>query len=221
MYAGSPAMFERDLFTDASAPLPLPSGLMWRPGFALRWEGPLLEALADIIAAAPWRHMATPGGQRMSVAMTNCGPLGWVSDRGGYRYSTVDPQSGQRWPALPAVIRTLGVAAAREAGYAHFEPDACLINRYAPGARMSLHQDRDEPDRTAPIVSVSLGLPVIFLFGGLTRRAPALRLPLAHGDVVVWGGPARLAYHGVAAVADGQHPKLGRQRINLTLRRAG
>ena len=214
-------MFEPELFPSASALLPLPPGVTWLEGFALDWEDALIGALAQIIKAAPLRHMLTPGGQRMSVAMTNCGSLGWITDRHGYRYAALDPDSGRPWPALPEVIRELAAAASLAAGYPSFEPDACLINCYAPGARMSLHQDRDERDFSAPIVSVSLGLPATFLFGGLTRRERPQRLPLAHGDVVVWGGPARLAYHGVAPVADGQHPKLGRQRINLTLRRAG
>ena len=213
-------MLEPDLFTRTAAPLPLPEGLAWLEGFALAWEDALLESIARITAAAPLRHLTTPGGQQMSVAMTNCGPLGWVSDRRGYRYSETDPESGEPWPALPEAFRDLGAAAARAAGFASFDPDACLINAYAPGARMSLHQDRDERDVSAPIVSVSLGLPAVFLFGGQTRRDRTLRLPLAHGDVVVWGGPARLAFHGVAPVADGQHPRLGRQRLNLTLRRA-
>ena len=213
-------MLDTDLFTRTAAPLPLPVGLTWLEGFALAWEDALLEAIARITAAAPFRHLTTPGGQQMSVAMTNCGPLGWVSDRRGYRYSETDPESGEPWPALPEAFRDLGAAAARAAGFASFDPDACLINAYAPGARMSLHQDRDERDVSAPIVSVSLGLPAVFLFGGQTRRDRTLRLPLAHGDVVVWGGPARLAFHGVAPVADGQHPRLGRRRLNLTLRRA-
>ena len=213
-------MLEPDLFTRTAAPIPLPEGLTWLEGFALPCEEALLEAIARITTAAPLRHLTTPGGQQMSVAMTNCGPLGWVSDRRGYRYSATDPERGEPWPALPAVFRDLAAAAARAAGFASFEPDACLINAYVPGARMSLHQDRDECDFNAPIVSVSLGLPAVFLFGGQTRRDRPLRLPLAHGDVVVWGGPARLAFHGVAPVADGQHPRLGRQRLNLTLRRA-
>ena len=213
-------MQESDLFTAGDAPRPLPAGLAWLEGFALPWEDALLEAITRVTAEAPLRNLMTPGGQRMSVAMTNCGPLGWISNRRGYRYSAMDPQSGAPWPALPAPLREVAVAAAEAAGFESFEPDACLINAYAPGARMSLHQDRDERDFTAPIVSVSLGLPAVFLFGGDTRRDRPLRLPLTHGDVVVWGGPARLAFHGVAPVADGQHPRLGRQRINLTLRRA-
>lgn len=201
-------------------PVHLPPGVRWLEGFALEWEDALLAALDRILAAAPLRHMVTPGGQPMSVAMTNCGALGWISDRRGYRYAERDPQSGEPWPALPEPIGELAAAAANTAGYGRFEPDACLINAYAPGARMSLHQDRDESDFSAPIVSVSLGLPATFLLGGPTRRERPLRMPLAHGDVVVWGGPARLAYHGVAPVAEGQHPKLGPRRINLTLRRA-
>ncbi len=213
-------MTELKLFTDTDAPLPLPPGVTRLAGFALDWEDELLEAIARVVAAAPLRHMITPGGQSMSVAMTNCGALGWVSDRQGYRYSSLDPQTGQPWPDLPPSIRRLAVGAADAAGYLHFDPDACLINRYEPGARMSLHQDRDERDPKAPIVSVSLGLPATFLFGGLTRRDRPIRFSLAHGDVVVWGGPSRFAFHGVAPVSDGQHPRLGRQRFNLTLRRA-
>ena len=213
-------MQESDLFTSSDAPRPLPPGLVWLERFALAWEDALLEAITQIVVAAPLRHLRTPGGQRMSVAMTNCGPLGWLSDRRGYRYSATDPQSGKPWPALPTPLQALATAAAQAAGFESFAPDACLINAYGPGARMSLHQDRDEDDLSAPIVSVSLGLPAVFLFGGRTRRDRPLRLPLTHCDVVVWGGPARLAFHGVAPVADGQHPRLGRQRINLTLRRA-
>lgn len=213
-------MTELDLFADADAPLPLPAGVRRLMRFALVWEDALLEEIARVVAAAPLRNMVTPGGQPMSVAMTNCGALGWISDRGGYRYSRLDPLTGRPWPALPPTIRRLALEAAGAADYANFDPDACLINRYVPGARMSMHQDRDERDRSAPIVSVSLGLPATFLFGGLMRRDRPIRFPLAHGDVVVWGGPSRLAFHGVAPVADGQHPHLSRQRINLTLRRA-
>ncbi len=213
-------MTDLDLFNDADAPLPLPPGVARLAGFALEGEDELLEAIASVVAAAPLRHMITPGGQTMSVAMTNCGTLGWISDRRGYRYSSLDPHTGQPWPDLPSSIRRLAMTAAETAGYLHFDPDACLINCYQPGARMSLHQDRDERDRSAPIVSVSLGLSANFLFGGLTRRDRPIRFPLAHGDVVVWGGPSRLAFHGVAPVANGNHPRLGRQRLNLTLRRA-
>lgn len=180
----------------------------------------LLADVQAIIATAPWRHMITPGGLKMSVAMTNCGTVGWVSDARGYRYDPIDPLSGNPWPEMPASFRQLATTAAAQAGFAGFEPDACLINRYAPGTRLSLHQDRDERDFTAPIVSVSLGLPAVFLFGGMRRAEKPQRVRLAHGDVVVWGGPSRLAFHGVAPLADGDHPLLGRLRINLTFRRA-
>jgi len=164
--------------------------------------------------------MLTPGGQRMSVAMTNCGRVGWVTDRRGYRYDPIDPETEQHWPPLPACFAKLAQGAAAEAGFDSFAPDVCLINRYEPGARMSLHQDRDERDFSAPIVSVSLGLPATFLFGGLARKDKAQRVALQHGDVLVWGGSNRLAYHGVAPVADGSHPLVGRVRWNLTMRKA-
>lgn len=180
----------------------------------------LLDAIAAVSAAAPPRHLLVPGGKRMSVAMTNCGALGWVSDARGYRYERCDPQSAQPWPAMPPALLALARAAAAEAGYADFAPDACLINRYEPGARMSLHRDHDEGDLRAPIVSVSLGLPARFLWGGLARGDRARRLPLLHGDVVVWGGASRLVYHGVAPLADGEHPLTGRRRYNLTFRKA-
>jgi alkylated DNA repair protein (DNA oxidative demethylase) len=164
--------------------------------------------------------MVTPGGFTMSVAMTNCGAAGWVTDRTGYRYDPRDPDNGRPWPDMPAAFLHLATAAAEAAGYCDFVPDACLINRYQPGAKMSLHQDKDEQDFGAPIVSVSLGLPAVFLFGGLKRSEKPRRYRLAHGDVVVWGGPSRLFFHGVAPLADGEHPVLGRQRINLTFRKA-
>lgn len=189
-------------------------------GFAGADVAALLGGLEAVFHQAPLRHMLTPGGRRMSVRNTNCGPLGWVSDRCGYRYVARDPQTGQSWPAMPAVFASLADAAARAAGFGAFAPDACLVNVYEPGTRLSLHQDRDERDFDAPIVSVSLGLPATFLFGGLTRAARPRRVPLLHGDVVVWGGASRLAFHGVAPLAEGTHPLLGRRRINLTLRKA-
>jgi DNA oxidative demethylase len=189
-------------------------------GFARPSEGELIAGLQAIEASAPFRHMQTPGGHEMSVAMTNCGAFGWTTDRSGYRYDRDDPQSGKPWPAMPAAFCDLATRAAERAGFARFAPDACLVNRYVPGARMSLHQDRDEQDFDNPIVSVSLGLPAIFLFGGLKRSDRPSRYRLEHGDVVVWGGPSRLFFHGVAPLADGEHSLLGRQRINLTFRRA-
>lgn len=213
-----------DLFDDLPAPAahePLAPGAVLLRGFA-RAEGVnLLQAVEAVVVQAPFRHLVTPGGRVMSVAMSNCGKLGWVSDRTGYRYDALDPLSGRAWPAMPAAFRALAARAAAQAGYAGFAPDACLVNCYEPGARLSLHQDRDEQDLSAPIVSVSLGLPAVFLFGSGSRSDKPQRYRLTHGDVVVWGGPARLAFHGVAPLADGEHPLLGRRRINLTFRCAG
>ena len=199
---------------------PMGEGAVLLRGFAKPFEAELIAALREIVEQAPFRHMSTPGGHQMSVAMTNCGNAGWVTDRSGYRYDGNDPQSGQPWPAMPSSFRALAADAAAEAGFAGFAPDACLINRYEPGAKMSLHQDRDEKDFGAPIVSVSLGLPAIFLFGGLKRTDKTQRYRLTHGDIVVWGGPVRLAFHGVGPLADGEHSLMGRQRINLTFRKA-
>ncbi len=200
--------------------MPLPQGAALLSGFALPDEAALIDAVASVAAASPFRHMVTPGGFRMSVAMTNCGLAGWVTDRRGYRYAESDPERGAPWPAMPECFADLAARAAAVGGWSGFEPDVCLINRYEPGARMSLHQDKDERDFDAPIVSVSLGLPATFLFGGLARNERPGRLPLLHGDVLVWGGPARLLFHGVAPLKEGEHPRLGRQRINLTFRKA-
>jgi alkylated DNA repair protein (DNA oxidative demethylase) len=212
------------LFDSVSDALPsretMSDGAVLLRGFAQPIQHDLLRALDDITAQAPFRHMSTPGGFEMSVAMTNCGNCGWITDRRGYRYGADDPESGKPWPAMPAAFRALAGQAAAEGGFAGFAPDACLINRYEPGARMSLHQDRDETDFSAPIVSVSLGLPAIFMFGGLKRSDKRARYRLEHGDVVVWGGPSRLFFHGVAPLADGEHTLLGRKRINLTFRKA-
>ena len=196
------------------------SGAMVLCGFAVPAMPSLLQALEAVCAAAPFRHMITPGGFRMSVAMTNCGAAGWVTDRSGYRYDAVDPLSGAPWPAMPACFAELATAAAAQAGFSGFAPDACLINRYDPGAKMSLHQDKNERDFDAPIVSVSLGMPAVFLFGGLNRSDRPARMPLTHGDVVVWGGPARLYYHGVMPLKTGHHEALGKKRVNLTFRKA-
>jgi DNA oxidative demethylase len=187
---------------------------------ALPFEQGLLTALRDIIAVSPFRHMVTPGGYTMSAAMTNCGAAGWVTDRTGYRYDRIDPETGKPWPPMPACFLELAFAAATEAGYPEFRPDACLVNRYEPGARLSLHQDKNEHDFASPIVSVSLGLPATFQFGGLKRNDPVSKFTLRHGDVAVWGGPSRLCYHGVAELKEGHHETIGRMRINLTFRRA-
>ena len=189
-------------------------------GFALRFEADLIPALREIVAQAPFRHMSTPGGHQMSVAMTNCGNAGWVTDRTGYRYDPRDPETGAPWPAMPDVFRTLAREAASEAGFDGFAPEACLINRYEPGTRLSLHQDKDEQNYAHPVVSVSLGLPATFQFGGLKRSDRPMKVALQHGDIVVWGGPSRLVYHGVLALKDGEHPLTGRQRFNLTFRKA-
>jgi len=190
------------------------------PEFASAEAAAILAAVQSVQAAAPWRHMVTPGGLPMSVAMTNCGQVGWVTDRHGYRYSAIDPDSGRTWPQMPEAMKSLGVRAAAAAGFPDFEPDACLMNRYVPGSRLTAHQDRNERDFSAPVVSVSLGIPAAFFFGGMKRRDPVRRLTLVHGDVVVWGGRQRLAFHGVTKLADAVHPLTGRCRINLTFRRA-
>lgn len=189
-------------------------------GFALTREAGILDALHVITAEAPFRHMITPGGFCMSVAMTNCGSYGWVSDLTGYRYDAIDPESGKPWPSMPAVFLKLAHEAAASAGFENYVPDACLVNRYEPGARLSLHQDRNERDFSSPIVSVSLGIPATFLWSGLRRKDRPVRIPLMHGDVMVWGGPARLRYHGVLPVKESSHSFAGRHRINLTFRRA-
>jgi alkylated DNA repair protein (DNA oxidative demethylase) len=198
---------------------PLEAGAVLLRGFATTEAPALVEEVARIAQAAPFRHMKTPGGYTMSVAMTNCGRTGWVSDRTGYRYDPVDPDTGAAWPAMPAAFLDLAARAAAEAGFAGYDPDACLINRYVAGAKLSLHRDRDEKDAWAPIVSVSLGLPAVFLWGGMRRSDPLRRLRLKSGDIAVWGGPARFVYHGVAPIQAGEHPLTGATRINLTFRK--
>jgi alkylated DNA repair protein (DNA oxidative demethylase) len=198
---------------------PLEEGAVLLRSFASAQSPELVEDVAAIAQAAPFRHLITPGGYTMSVAMTNCGRVGWVSSRSGYRYDPTDPDTGAPWPAMPASFRELAQSAAAEAGFANYDPDACLINRYVAGAKLSLHQDRDEKDAWAPIVSVSLGLPAVFLWGGQRRGDPIRRMRLESGDVVVWGGPARFVYHGVAPLKAGDHPLTGATRINLTFRK--
>lgn len=213
-----------DLFADIEnmdAPMRSlgPQSLLLR-GFVLEREHLILQALTDIINEAPLRSMMTPGGQMMSVRTTNCGQVGWVSDRCGYRYAENDPKTGKPWPAMPAAFTELALEAAQAAGFGHFNPDACLINQYEIGAKMGLHQDKDEVDFSQPIISVSLGIPAIFMFGGLKRSESAERVLLWHGDVVVWGGKDRLRYHGILPIKPDIHPTLGPSRINLTFRRA-
>ncbi|SAK81542.1 DNA-N1-methyladenine dioxygenase [Caballeronia ptereochthonis] len=209
-----------DLFETGGQRLRLGSGAFVLRGFALSFVRELMPAIADIEAMSPFRNMVTPGGFTMSVALTNCGALGWTTDRRGYRYTSIDPDTGEPWPVMPQVFARLASEAATAAGFDGFEPDACLVNRYSPGARLSLHQDKNERDYAAPIVSVSLGMKATFLFGGHERSDPTAKVPLYHGDVMVWGGVDRLRYHGVMPLKEETHPLLGNQRINFTFRKA-
>jgi DNA oxidative demethylase len=198
----------------------LRDGAVLLRGRALGLDATLLAAIETIARQSPFRRMVTPGGFHMSVAMTNCGRVGWVTDRTGYRYDARDPETGKAWPAIPESFRTLAREAASDAGFDGFAPEACLVNCYEPGTRLSLHQDKDEQNYAHPVVSVSLGLPATFQFGGLKRSDRPMKVPLQHGDVVVWGGPSRLVYHGVLALKDGEHPLTGHRRFNLTFRKA-
>ena len=211
------SLFESDAFSRSKEQLEEGAALL--RGFASVDELLLIDEAERIAQAAAFRHLVVPGGHTMSVAMTNCGRVGWVSDRTGYRYDPVDPQTGDPWPTLPDAFLSIAVKAAAEAGFADYDPDACLINRYVVGSKLSLHRDRDENDAWAPIVSVSLGLPAVFLWGGKRRSDPVRRLRLESGDVAVWGGPARFVYHGVGPLRAGQHPRTGATRINLTFRK--
>ncbi|MGX9760567.1 DNA oxidative demethylase AlkB [Pseudomonas shahriarae] len=190
-------------------------------GYALPWLERVLPELRAVLVQSPFRHMVTPGGLTMSAALSSCGALGWTTSPQGYRYSPLDPERQQPWPSMPAVLRELAINAASAAGFDGFAPDACLINRYVPGARMSLHQDKNERDYNAPVVSLSLGLPAVFLFGGHQRSDKTQKISLFHGDVAVWGGVDRLRFHGVLPIKEGAHPRMGPQRINLTFRTAG
>ena len=212
-----PGLFDNALLTPSREQLE--EGAVLLRGFAASTASALLEEVARVTEAAPFRHLITPGGHIMSVAMTNCGRVGWVSDRRGYRYDPADPNTNAPWPDMPLSFLNLAVNAAEEAGFADYDPDACLINRYVPGSKLGLHQDRDEKDAWAPIVSVSLGLPAVFLWGGKRRSDPVRRIYLESGDAVVWGGPSRFVYHGVAPLKDGLHPLTGAVRINLTFRK--
>jgi len=215
----------QDLFEDHSDPNRTPTvitpGAMLLPGFTLAVADQLCGHIEQVIAQAPLRHLTTPGGHKMSVAMTNCGAMGWVSDGYGYRYDSRDPLSGELWPAIPAAFKEIASAAAAEAGYKNFRPQACLINEYQVGAKMTLHQDKDERNQTAPIVSLSFGLPATFQFGGLERENACQKFHLEHGDAVVWGGPARFCFHGILPLAQGEHRLLGAKRWNITFRQLG
>lgn len=213
-----------DLFADEAPQPPTterigPQSFVFR-GLALPLIDRLLPALEAVLTQAPLRNMVTPGGYTMSVALSSCGQFGWTTDRNGYQYSPIDPQTGQAWPETPEVFMELARSAAAAAGFADFVPDACLINRYVPGAKLALHQDKDERGYQWPVVSVSLGIPAMFLFGGHARSDATQKVPLFHGDVVVWGGEDRLRYHGVMPIRQAEHPQLGEQRINFTFRKA-
>ncbi len=208
-----------DTSPEAPSTEPLEEGAVLLRGLATAEAPALIAEVERIAQAAPFRHLVTPGGYTMSVAMTNTGRVGWVSDRTGYRYSPTDPDTDASWPAMPARFLDLAARAAAAGGFPDYDPDACLINRYAPGSKLGLHQDRDEKDAWAPIVSVSLGLPAVFLWGGKRRADPVRRLRVENGDVAVWGGPARFIYHGIAPLKDGDHPLTGSVRINLTFRK--
>ncbi len=210
-----------DLFSD-EAPWqePLAEGAVILRRRARDQADALLVAIHDIAAKNPFAHRITPGGHRMSVAMTNCGDFGWSTDSRGYQYTEQDVSNGHHWPPMPALFRELAQQTSREAGFTGFNPDACLINRYEPGAKLTLHQDKDEKDLRQPIVSVSLGLPAVFQFGGFERGDATQRVLLEHGDIVVWGGPSRLRYHGILPLKPGIHPQAGAFRFNLTFRRA-
>jgi len=210
-------LFERDSSTKSTESLGDAAVLL--RNFASE-EAPLLvEEILKITQKAPFRKLETRGGYQMSVAMTNCGRVGWVSDRTGYRYDSTDPQTGSLWPPMPGAFQKLASLAAAEAGFADYDPDACLINHYVAGSRLGLHQDRDERDPWSPIVSVSLGVPAVFLWGGKRRSDPIRRVIVENGDVAVWGGPARFIYHGVAPLKPGWHKLTGTDRINLTFRK--
>ncbi len=214
------ALFDAAVGVPQRANLELEPGAVVLHAFAMDDVPALLAAIEAVAQASPWRHMSTARGWRMSVAMTNCGEAGWLSDRSGYRYDAIDPQTNRRWPPLPRVFVDLAVRAAAAAGFEHFAPDACLINRYEPGARLSLHQDRNERDFDEPIVSVSIGVPATFLWGGSTRALRPRRVLLEHGDVVVWGAAARMNLHGIEPLRADAHALTGNVRFNLTFRRA-
>lgn len=190
-------------------------------GLALPYVDDIMRALINQIKPqSPLRHMTTPGGYSMSVAMTNCGQRGWETSRSGYQYTAIDPLTNQPWPDMPATFMTLAQVAANKAGFVNFRPDSCLINEYQAGSKMSLHQDKDEADLAAPIVSVSLGLSARFLLGGFTRQDKAVRIALHHGDVMVWGRSDRLRFHGILPIKAALHSVTGDCRINLTFRKA-
>lgn len=213
-------MHTGDLFLPDSPVVEITQDVYLLKQFLINDAPALLSAIDTVCIEAPPRKMQTPGGYQMSAAITNCGQFGWVTDKHGYRYSEQDPLTGKAWPAMPPLFQLLANRAAKMAGFEDFRPDACLINQYSPGAKMGLHQDKDEMDLAQPIVSFSLGLPVVFQFGGAKRADSRQNILLSHGDAIVWGRQKRLNYHGVLTLKDGKHPLTGSRRINLTFRRA-
>lgn len=209
-----------DLFSEQHPALvPLAEGACWLPGFALPVMDALWPGLQQHLSEHPPQQMMTPMGL-MSVRTSSMGNWGWMGSEQGYGYSRLNPVTRLPWPAIPPAILQLAAAAALKAGYPGFVPDSCLINVYEPGSKMGLHQDKDEMDFSQPIISVSLGIPATFLFGSAKRSDKPIKIPLQHGDVVVWGGASRRFYHGVAQMKANTHPLIGAQRINLTLRKA-
>ena len=206
------------LFPDLDAVTIGPGAVLYR-GVVVAQADELLKSVKEVVTQSPFRRVVTPMGKPMSVEMTNCGDVGWVSDPSGYRYEQIDPVTGCAWPVMPQRFREVAHVCAFRAGYEGFHPDACLINRYSAGSKMGLHQDRDEMDFSQPIVSVSLGLPITFNFGGYSRTSPTIKIRLQHGDAVVFGGESRLAFHGVGTLRRGEHPLTGNYRFNLTFRR--
>lgn len=213
LFAAAPG--NADLVNDVEL---LAEGAVILRGFARDVGKELLLHIAAIAGVSPFRHLIMANGMPMAVAITNCGPLGWISTVKGYRYSSTDPMTGRPWPGMPASFHTLAVQAAHAAGFEGFNPGVCIINRYTVGTHLHMHQDRDETRDAQPVVSVSLGLPAKFRFGGQGKGQPARLVPLEHGDVAVWGGRSRMAYHGIAPLEPGTHPLTGDVRLNLTFR---
>ncbi len=189
-------------------------------GFVRAKANQLVKDAELISQQSPFRTMTTPGGGKMSVAITNCGHCGWLSDEHGYRYQQIDPVTHRSWPEMPQSFLKICAAATKAASFAEFMPDACLLNKYQADAKMGLHNDNDEHDLTAPIVSVSLGLDAVFLFGGKTRQSPTRKYLLSHGDVVVFGGQSRLNFHGISLIKPTYiSDDLTDHRLNLTFRK--
>ncbi|THJ30850.1 DNA oxidative demethylase AlkB [Lampropedia aestuarii] len=180
----------------------------------------LVARIEDVLQHSPLYQMATPGGKPLSVRTTSCGTHGWSSDPTGYSYVRHHPLTDQAWPEIPAAWSALATEAAQEAGFAQFAPDTCLINQYGLDSKMALHQDRSEQDLRQPVVSISLGMSALFLWGGMQRSDKPAHVLLHHGDMVVWGGVDRLRFHGIKHLTGAPHPQLGAMRYNLTLRRA-